>query len=127
MQILGLGTHIIETPRVKKLIEAHAEKFLEQVFTERELIYCRDRTHSTEFYAAFWASKEAVMRSIGMKWRRGISWTEIEIVCDSAIEPHVEIMGYCRERMEARGATSFMLSFSYSRLFATATALATRI
>jgi holo-[acyl-carrier protein] synthase len=126
MEIAGLGTHVLETPRVRQLIDAHAEKFLHQVYTERELAYCRDRTHSTEYYAAFWAAKEAVFRSLGTKWRRGMDWREVELLCESAIEPAVEVTGTTRERMDQRRVTSILVSFSYSRLFATATAIAVR-
>jgi holo-[acyl-carrier protein] synthase len=126
MDILGVGTHIIETHRVRNLIQEHAEKFLEQVFTEREWSYCRDRTHSTEFYAAFWAAKEAVFRSLGIKWRRGMDWKDVEILCENAIEPRALITGAIAERMTIRGVTRVMITFSYSRLFATAHALAIR-
>ncbi len=126
MDILGLGTHVLDCPRVRKLIDRHAEKFLDEVYTPREAAYCRDRSHSTEFYAAIWAAKEAVFRSLGFKWRRGIDWRDVEIVCESAIEPRTIITGPTRARQEARGIDKVIVSFSYSRFFATATAIAVR-
>ena len=74
MRILGLGTHILDCPRVRELIARHAERFLEEVYTPAEAAYCRDRSHSTEYYAAFWATKEAVFRALGLKWKRGLNW-----------------------------------------------------
>ena len=126
MEILGLGTHVLDCPRVRKLIDRHAEKFLDEVYTPREAAYCRDRSHSTEFYAAFWAAKEAVFRSLGFKWRRGIDWRDVEIVCESAIEPRAVISGPTRARQDARSIDKVLISFSYSRFFATATAIAVR-
>ena len=87
MDVIGLGTQIVECLRVRKLIDAHAETFLKSVYTDAELAYCRDRSHSTEFYAAFWAAKEAVFRSLGTKWKRGIPWQDVEIVCDTPVAP----------------------------------------
>ncbi|MCU0702931.1 MAG: holo-ACP synthase [Fimbriiglobus sp.] len=126
MNIVGIGTHILDCPRVRKLIDTHAEKFIEEVYTPEEAAYCRDRSHSTEFYAGIWAAKEAVFRSLGMKWKRGVDWRDVVIECVSAIEPKVTVRGPTAERMAARGATRVMVSFSYSRMFATATAIAIR-
>jgi holo-[acyl-carrier protein] synthase len=126
MNVVGIGTHVLDCPRVRTLIDRHAEKFVNEVYTPREAVYCRDRTHSTEFYAGVWAAKEAVFRALGMKWKRGVSWRDVEIVCDSAIEPRAEITGPTRERMAERGVTRVLVSFSYSRSFATATAIAVK-
>jgi len=124
MTIVGLGTHILECSRVQKLILKHADVFLQQVFTAREVAYCSHRSHSTEFYAAFWASKEAVFRALGTKWKRGLSWRDIEVLCTKAIAPTVEVTGSTGERLRSLGVKRIHLTFSYSRYFATATAIA---
>jgi holo-[acyl-carrier protein] synthase len=126
MDILGLGTQIHDCARVRKLIEKHAEKFLYEVFTEREIAFCNARTHTTEYYAAFWATKEAVFRSLGTKWHRGLCWRDVEVVCESAVEPQVQLTNKAATLAADRGVTSVRVSYSYSRLFATATAIAVR-
>ena len=126
MDILGLGTHVLDCPRVRGLIESHADKFIRSVYTDDEAAYCRDRTHSTEYYAALWATKEAVFRALGTKWKRGVDWRDVEVICAQAIEPTVAVTGPTGERMAALGATRVLVTFSYSRLFATATAIALR-
>jgi len=126
MDIVGVGTHILDCPRVRKLIDRHAEKFIQEVYTAREAAYCRDRTHSTEFYAAVWAAKEAVFRALGMKWKRGICWKDVEVLCESAVDPLAVVTGDTRSRMLDRGASRVLVSFSYSRMFATATAIAVK-
>lgn len=124
MAVVGLGTQIVECTRVRKLIDRHADVFLAQVYSDREAAYCRDRTHSTEFYAAVWAAKEAVFRSLGTKWKRGTSWRDVEIVCDTAVEPHAVVTGPTAKLMQARGASNILVTFAYTRLYATATAVA---
>src|SRR5438093_939363 len=37
MQILGIGTDIIECPRIGKMIEQHGELFLRRVYTDLEV------------------------------------------------------------------------------------------
>lgn len=124
MTILGLGTQILDCARVRKLIDKHGEKFLVTVFTTQEIEFCSSRTHSTEYYAAFWATKEAVFRSLGTKWRRGVSWHEVEIICRSSIQPMAILTGSMRSRMLEQHCETIRVSFAYSRLYATATAIA---
>ena len=126
MDILGLGTQILDCPRVRKLIERHGERFLYQVFTEKEIAFCNARTHSTEFFAAVWATKEAVFRSLGTKWRRGMNWRDVEIIADCATEPKVELGGSTKELAASRGVVEIKITFAYSRMFANATAIAVK-
>lgn len=122
--IVGMGTQIIECVRVRRLIERHGEVFLTRVYTPRELVFCRDRTHSTEHYASVWAAKEAVLRSLGTPWRKGIAWTDIEIVFESGTAPRAVVTGTTRQQMESRGVRTILVSLAHSRHFATAHAIA---
>jgi len=126
MEIAGLGTQIVDCARVRTLIEKHDETFLTQVYSEREVLFCRDRTQATEHYAAVWAAKEAVFRALGTTWRKGVPWTEVEIYCDNPIEPVVIVTGSTREIYDANGIKMIHLSMAHSREFATATAIAVR-
>jgi len=126
MEIVGLGTQIVECLKVRRLIDKHAELFLDQVYTSREMLFCRDRKMSTEHYAAVWAAKEAVFRSLGTTWRKGTSWLDIELVCSNPIEPVVIVSGPTKQLQLARGVIDFKLSMAHSRIYATATAIALR-
>ena len=79
MDILGIGTDIIECPRIGKMIEQHGELFLRRVYTEREIRYCQARKHAIEHFAGRWAAKEAILKAIGTGWSRGIAWTDLEV------------------------------------------------
>ena len=126
MEIAGLGTQVVECLRVRKLIDRHGEVFLAQVYTLREQVFCRDRTHATEHYAALWAAKEAVFRSLGTTWRRGVAWTDVEVVCDNPVEPYVVVSGPTKELLDQRGVRNVLLTMAHTRAFATATAVAVK-
>jgi holo-[acyl-carrier protein] synthase len=126
MEIAGLGTQVVDCLKVRKLIEKHAEAFLDQVYTAREQAFCRERTHATEHYAALWAAKEAAFRSLGTTWRKGVAWTEVEVNCDNPVEPTVVVTGATRGLMESRGVRTVLLTMAHCRAFATATAIAVR-
>ncbi len=79
MTIIGIGTDIIECPRIGRMIEQHGELFLRRVYTEREIRYCQARKHAIEHFAGRWAAKEAILKAIGTGWTRGIAWTDLEV------------------------------------------------
>lgn len=124
MQILGLGTDIIECPRIGRMIEQHGEAFLRRVYTEREIRYCQSRKHAIEHFAGHWAAKEAILKAIGTGWARGITWTDLEIRNRNGAPPRVLVAGGARDAAVRRGIGDLMISISHCRTYATAFAVA---
>ena len=79
MDILGIGTDIIECPRIGKMVENHGELFLRRVYTDREIRFCQSRKHAIEHFAGLWAAKEAILKALGSGWSQGVAWTDIEV------------------------------------------------
>ena len=126
MDVVGIGTQVMECARVRKLIDRHGEAFLKQVYTPREVMACNGKTHSTEQFTAIWAAKEAVFRALGTTWRRGVEWTDVEVICENGGPPQVVVTGATRELLAARGVGPILLTMAHCRSFATATAIAGR-
>ena len=126
MEILGLGTQVLECARVRQLLDEHADAFLRQVYTDREVRFCNGRKQTTEQFTALWAAKEAVFRALGTTWKRGTSWTDVEIVCEAGQAPRAVLSGATGELQAARGANQLLLTMAFCRSFATATAIAGR-
>lgn len=124
MDILGIGTDIVECVRIGKMIEQHGELFLRRVFTEREIRYCQARKHATEHFAGRWAAKEAILKALGTGWSRGVAWTDLEVRNDPGGEPKVMVRGRARDAALARGIADVLVSISHCRTYATAYALA---
>lgn len=127
MEIVGLGSQVMDCARVRKLIDHHGEAFLRQVYTDREVQFCNGRKQTTEQFTALWAAKEAVFRALGTTWKRGTSWTDVEVVCENGGAPQVVVSGPTRELMVARGVTQVLLTTAFCREFATATGIAVRV
>jgi holo-[acyl-carrier protein] synthase len=123
MQILGIGTEIVECPRIGRMIEQHGELFLRRVYTEREIRSCQARRRALEHFAARWAAKEAVLKALGTSWRHGLCWTDLEVRHESDGPPRVLVRGGVRDVVARRGATDILLSLSHCRTYATAYAL----
>jgi holo-[acyl-carrier protein] synthase len=126
MEIVGIGTDIVECLRIGRMIEQHGELFLGRVYTEREIRYCRSRKHATEHFAARWAAKEAILKCLGTGWHRGMSLTDIEVRNDPTGKPQVLVCGAAKEHVQELRVSDILISLSHCRAYATAYALAVR-
>ena len=124
MNVLGIGTDVVECLRIAQMIERHGELFVTRVFTPLECEYCSSRKAATQHYAGRWAAKEAVLKAMGTGWARGIRWQDIEIRNDQGGRPRVALGGGAREVCERLGVEEMLVSISHCRTHATAFAIA---
>lgn len=124
MNVIGIGTDIVECLRVAQMIERHGELFLARVFTPHEIEYCSARKAATQHYAGRFAAKEAVLKALGTGWTRGIQWRDIEVRNDLGGKPRVALGGGAREMCEKLGIAEMHISISHCRTHAMAYALA---
>ena len=124
MNVLGIGTDIVECLRIAQMIERHGELFINRVYTPQEIRYCQSRKQATQHFAGRWAAKEAILKALGTGWRRGISWRDIEVRNDPMGRPVVGLRGGARDIVEQRGIREMLVSISHCRSHATAYALA---
>jgi holo-[acyl-carrier protein] synthase len=126
MEIVGIGTDIVECLRVGRMIERHGELFLARVYTEPEIRYCQSRKQSTEHFAGRWAAKEAILKCLGTGWRRGLCWTDIEVRNQPDGKPKVYLCAAAKDRAIQLRISDVLVSISHCRAYATAYAMAVR-
>jgi holo-[acyl-carrier protein] synthase len=124
VEIVGIGTDIIECLRIGKMIENHGELFLRRVYTDREIRYCQAKKHAIEHFAGRWAAKEAILKAMGTGRSQGIAWTHVEIRSGHGGRPLVLVCGTARETAQERGIGDILISISHCRTYATAYAIA---
>lgn len=124
MNVIGIGTDIVECLRVAKMIEKHEDVFIQRVYTPGEIDYCGTRKASTQHYAGRWAAKEAILKAMGTGWSNGIQWTDIEVVNQMGGKPFVRLGGQAKVICEGKGIEQILISISHCRNFATAFATA---
>lgn len=122
--IVGLGTDIVEIVRIGRMIERHGELFLQRVYTEEEIRYCQRRKECYPHFAGRWAAKEAVMKTLGTGWTKGVGWQDIEVCSAKSGQPSIAIHGSAREYARQLGIDEVLISISHCRAYATATAVA---
>jgi holo-[acyl-carrier protein] synthase len=124
MQVVGIGTEIVECLRIAQLIERHGEQFIQGVFAPEEIQYCASRKHSTQHFAAYWAGKQAVRKSLATGWIRDVYWRDLVIKQESGAGMLVVLSGDLADLALRRGVTRVMLSLAHCRTHATAYAMA---
>ncbi len=118
MIFLGIGTDIVEVERIEKSIN-RTEKFLEKVFTQREVDYCNSKPNRYERYAGRFCAKEAVSKALGTGVRN-FKLTDMEILNDELGKPIIYFNGQL-ENLEKE--YEIHLSISHCKDYATATAI----
>ena len=127
MPILGHGIDIVETDRIKRLVEQHGQHFLDRCFTSGEQAYCAlNEKRYFEHLAGRFAAKEAVLKVLGTGWRGGIAWTDVEVVREASSQPKVTLTGECQRIAKDLGISRWHVSISHIETHATASAIGMR-
>lgn len=118
MKILN-GTDIVEIERIEDNIKKHGEKFLNKIYTPKEIEYCENKkANKYESYAARFAAKEAVFKALDLDSREKISWKEIEIINKNNGKPEIKLS------KKIDNLDYIEISLSHSKLYAVAYAIA---
>jgi holo-[acyl-carrier protein] synthase len=126
MDILGTGIDATEIDRIADTIERYGDRFIDRVFTEGEILYCRRKRDFASSFAARFAAKEAAMKALGTGHSRGVFWRGIEVVRQRGGPPHLRFHDGAAARFAALGATDAHLTLTHSRNLALAHVLLLR-
>ncbi len=91
--VLGIGIDIIEIERIKESIDKLGDRFLNKIYTKKELEYCVAKANKYQHYAARFAAKEAIYKAISTSYGKGIGWHEVEIFNEPNGMPSVKLYG----------------------------------
>ena len=105
---IAVGIDIIEVGRVRGVFEKHGERFLQRVYTEREVLQCRGK--ATRLAGRF-AAKEAISKALGTGLH-GVAWREMEVIQLRSGRPTVTLHGRAKLRAEQLGISAFDVSIA---------------
>jgi len=97
MKIFGIGNDIINIKRIDSSIKKNTYKFINRVFTENEIKYCRSKKNPTSYFAKRFAAKEAFSKALGTGIRKGINFKDIEVRNDSKGKPFISLKGFTKK------------------------------
>src|SRR5215475_11305313 len=113
--IVGTGVDLAEVPRIQASIERFGTRFLERVFTPREIAYVERKANRFERYAARFAAKEAGMKAIGTGWRLGVRWQDFEVANLRSGKPTLLFHGVAAQFAEKLRVRNVALSITHTK------------
>ncbi|MBL0155732.1 MAG: holo-[acyl-carrier-protein] synthase [Bryobacterales bacterium] len=112
--ILGTGIDLCEVDRIKSAIERYGDKFVQRIYTPKEIAYVQRKANKYERYAARFAAKEAGMKAIGTGWRGGITWQDFEVTNLASGRPTIAFHGAAARYAERMGVKRAHLSLTHT-------------
>ena len=118
--IVGTGIDVAEVARLEQAAARHGRRFLERIFTAREIAYCERHRNRFERYAARFAAKEAGMKALGVGWRGGVRWQDLEVVNQRGGKPELRLSGVAARIAERQKVRNVSLSLTHTQTQAVA-------
>lgn len=120
---MGIGVDLVNIPRIRAVIDRWQERFLQRVFTEGEIAYCRARRDPVPHFAARFAAKEAGLKALGTGLRLGVRWRELEVRRARGEAPVLILSGRSEEIGRSRGGSRMLLALTHEGEYALAQAM----
>lgn len=112
------GTDLVQIERLERAVLRQGERFLNRVFTTRELAQCQGKIASL---AARFAAKEAIAKALGTGiGPHQIAWTDLEIVRQDSGQPTVELHAAAARFYAELGGQSIAISLTHEQNLAQA-------
>lgn len=108
--------------RIKSIMDRYEERFLNKLFTPKEIEYILYRNKDFKTISGMFAAKEAISKIIGTGIGK-LSWKDIEILRNISGRPYVNISENLRLLMEDLNLKEIDLSISHEEEFSIAFAI----
>ena len=121
MKIVGTGIDIVENVRIKNAIKN--SQFIKRVFSKKEILNSKKIKNKTSFFAKKFAAKEALAKSLGTGFTKGLNFNDITIINDKLGKPSFLISDKVKKLIKKRFKIStfnFFLSISDEKKYSIA-------
>ena len=121
MKISGTGIDIVENSRITNAIKN--SQFIKRVFSKKEIINSKKIKNKTSFFAKKFAAKEALVKSLGTGFTKGLNFNDITIINDKLGKPSFLITDKIKKLIKKRFKVStfnFFLSISDEKKYSIA-------
>ena len=115
--IHGIGTDIVEYPRIKALWARYGERFAERLLSESELPELGAHADPARFLAKRFAAKEAFAKAVGSGMRHPVALQRIGVTHDGLGKPVLQFDETLRTYLAQLGINGHHLSISDERDF----------
>jgi holo-[acyl-carrier protein] synthase len=114
--ITGIGIDVVQNDRIRNSIQRFGDRFLNRIYTEGEMEYCRKCAQPEIHFAARFAAKEAAFKALGTGWAAGVKWKDVEVVRLPSGKPELHLHGEALAHATSAGAQRFHVSLTHDQL-----------
>jgi len=118
--IVRSGIDTIEISRLEKIPSSIRARFIERVYTTKEITQAKDHNN---ILAGLFAAKEAVSKALGTGIGH-VAWRDIEILHLNTGQPIIHLHGNAKKTANELGLVEWSISISHDRSKAIAVAVA---
>ena len=123
MNVIGIGIDSVDVERFTHAAKTRGRKFLEKIFTARELEYAGTKKDNFTHMAGKFAAKEAVKKAIPDGAEIGLRWPDIEILNSADGKPYAELHGTASKLKEKFKIADVLVSISHTHKVAVSNAV----
>ena len=91
--IYGVGTDIINSNRIKKIIKKYNERFINKFFGKDEIEISKKKYNKNLFFSKRFAAKEAFWKACSPLKSGSIKFKDVQIISDYRGKPKINISG----------------------------------
>ena len=114
--VVGVGIDVIQNERIRESITKFGQRFINRIYTEKEIAYRSNCADAGIHYAARFAATEAGFKGLGTGWAGGVNWKDIEVQKLASGKPELHLYGEALEHATALGATRYFVSLTHDQL-----------
>lgn len=113
------GIDLVKICRLDEVNPRIRKRFIERVYTQRELAI----SHESDYLAGLFAAKEAISKALGTGIGK-VHWQDIEICHSRYGEPKVKLHRFAKTVAKRKGLRHWVVSITHEGGFAVANAVA---
>ncbi|MDA9598404.1 holo-ACP synthase [Candidatus Pelagibacter sp.] len=89
MKTIGIGVDIVSNKRIKSSIKS--KKFIIRTFSKNEILRSDKILNKTNYFSKRFAAKEALAKAIGIGFRDGLNFKDIEVINNKLGKPNYAV------------------------------------
>jgi holo-[acyl-carrier protein] synthase len=115
------GIDLVKVDRMEQRVKRSGKPFLNRVFSASEQAYCGPKRMKFEHYAARFAAKEAVLKALRVRPKKGQRLSGIEVKREASGKPYIFLSAESRKAWRVPAQAQIELSVAHEREYAIAT------
>ncbi len=112
MAIVGIGTDIVRTSRIRRILRKFPDSFPERILHETELTVFQKHHSPASYTTKRFAAKEAASKALGTGIAQGVSFHDFSINNNELGQPILKMYGKAKEIAHTMGVKNMQISLS---------------